>query len=164
MRTRRQHKKKRAGAYGMKKSTTTRNIKMSMGGPTKPMVSSQDYRDMVDEDIKMRMPSKAPEAKQEFDTLFQKEKESSEEDAFSPEVADKVIDKFREFVDELEEKEEKAIEDDDHEALSELEIIKLTIANALVEAFGKKAKTAPKAEAPSAFDDDLASLLSGLKL
>ena len=102
--------------------------------------------------------------KENVESMFQMEREAPEENMFAPDFTDNVISKFKEFLDDLEEKEEDAVEEEDEEARSDIEIMKLSIALRLIDAFGSKAKNAPKTQAINAFDDDLSSLLTKMKL
>lgn len=113
---------------------------MDMGGP-KPVVRKQDV-----------------------EGIFAREKAQVESNLFDPDFADNVISKFRKFLDKLEAKEDKAVEEENEEERSEISIAKESIAARLVEAFGEKAKQVAKAKAPEAFDDDLMAMLSGMKL
>lgn len=118
------------------------------------------------EDVRMDtgMKKKSIVRKADVDAIFVKEKARVESSMFEHEFADDVIAKFRKFLDKLEARDEKAFREENEEERSEISIAKMDIATRLVEAFGTKAKTAPKAKAPEAFDEDLLSMLTGMKL
>lgn len=122
------------------RSTGLGNVSMDMGGP-KPVVRKQD-----------------------IEGIFAKEKARVESNMFDPDFADNVIGKFRKFLDKLDAKEDRAIEEENEGQRSEISIAKLDIASRLVEAFGEKAKVVEKAKAPEAFDEDLLAMLGSMKL
>ncbi len=99
-----------------------------------------------------------------INAMFLKEMEAPEEEMFDPEFADNVISKFKDFLDDLEEKEEEALEENDGNARSNIEIMKISIALRLIDAFGTKAKVAAKNNTKNAFNDDLSSLLNKMAL
>ena len=84
------------------------------------------------------------------------------ENVFDPEWADTIIEKFQDFLDLLEEKQEEL--DEEGVDQSDFLIKKTEIAIKLLEAFGSSAATVERTEQPGAFNDDLAALMAGVSI
>ena len=82
-----------------------------------------------------------------------------------PEWADKIFEKFTDFLEKLDDLEEGAGEEKDHNILSDISILKIDIATKLISVFGTKASTIVESgEKINAFNDDLAALLGRVTL
>jgi len=83
-----------------------------------------------------------------------------------PEWADKIFEKFTDFLEKLDDIEETAHEEGgDHNILSDISILKIDIATKLISVFGTKASTVTAPEQKiNAFNDDLAALLGRVTL
>jgi len=99
-------------------------------------------------------------------SMFAEEHNAPEENLYDPEFSTKVIQRFNEFLTDLLEKDEDLWTYNNAEVRSDIDILKLNVASTLIEAFGKKAKLAPKTQnaTAKAFNDDLSSLLGKMSL